>query len=636
MKELAEALKARAGLRMRQGVVTATSGATCSVLIGGSDVAVDGVQHLNSCAPAPGDVVWITSDGADLWIIGTHGDPPPIDPSRLPAFATYFTEADPAGNPETPTGVAVTAMLTGLLVKWDLPPEALWRTWEVQVSAAADFSGPTTYATDQIVSTLPFEPGAGPLYVRVRALNARGEFSAWAEAAGNPFAIPPSPELELGPGSVHAEHMAALAVDLASNVVTGQLTAAKLAEGAVTLGKLDVEVSGAIDAAASAASLADAAADAAQAAADSAMTEAQTGTIAGARIVAGSVLAAKLDVVDVQAAVVTAAKVNALSLDAAAVKAGTLDVARLAAGSITAAKLDVTDVQAAVVTAAKVNALALSADAIVAGTLSAARIAAGSIDAAKLNVSDVQAAVVTAAKVNTLALNASVIAAGTIATARLDVAAILASEITAANITGGSVSGVTLTGAVIRTTPTAAGKRIQLDTSHVLAFYSGDAGETNPGRITAYTYSGGGGYMSLSGPTVSGQPMSSYISLHGAASRKDILFISHGGASMTLGPATKPASLQLSGDLDMTSNTINAGAGVIGGVTLSGADASGIDQLSANRFYTTANCASGVSADGVWINDLTTPARRWKLYMNNGQLYARYDSSGSGYKVIGP
>ena len=47
MKELAEALKARAGLRMRQGVVTAVDGSTCSVLIGGSDVPVDGVQHLN-------------------------------------------------------------------------------------------------------------------------------------------------------------------------------------------------------------------------------------------------------------------------------------------------------------------------------------------------------------------------------------------------------------------------------------------------------------------------------------------------------------------------------------------------------------------------------------------------------------
>ncbi|HQF96682.1 MAG TPA: hypothetical protein PLS46_21125, partial [Microthrixaceae bacterium] len=75
MKELAEALKAKAGLRMRQGVVSAVDGSTVSVLIGGSTVAVDGVHHLNSVAPQVGEVVWIASDGADLWILGTHGDP---------------------------------------------------------------------------------------------------------------------------------------------------------------------------------------------------------------------------------------------------------------------------------------------------------------------------------------------------------------------------------------------------------------------------------------------------------------------------------------------------------------------------------------------------------------------------------
>ena len=73
MKELAQALKQRAGLRRRQGVVTAVDGATCTVLIGGSTVPVEGVQHLNSCAPQIDDVVWLDVDGADLWIIGTHG-----------------------------------------------------------------------------------------------------------------------------------------------------------------------------------------------------------------------------------------------------------------------------------------------------------------------------------------------------------------------------------------------------------------------------------------------------------------------------------------------------------------------------------------------------------------------------------
>ena len=134
MKELAEALKAKAGLRMRQGVVSAVDGSTVSVLIGGSTVAVEGVHHLNSVAPQVGEVVWIASDGADLWILGTHGDPPAIDPSRLPDYATYFASAAPEGAPATPTNVLGTALLNGLLVRWDRTAYDPWLTWEIQLS----------------------------------------------------------------------------------------------------------------------------------------------------------------------------------------------------------------------------------------------------------------------------------------------------------------------------------------------------------------------------------------------------------------------------------------------------------------------------------------------------------------------
>ena len=50
------------------------------------------------------------------------------------------------------------------------------------------------------------------------------------------------------------------------------------------------------------------------------------------------------------------------------------------------------------------------------------------------------------------------------------------------------------------------------------------------------------------------------------------------------------------------------------------------------------NCASGMSEDGIWINDLSTAARRWKLYMYNPgtgyKLYMRYGSGGSEYRAI--
>ena len=254
---------------MRQGVVTAVSGDTCSVLIGGSDVAVDGVQHLNCCAPAIDDVVWIASDGADLWIIGTHGDPPPIDPARLPAFETYFADADPAGAPAPVTGLEGAAAMTGVMLSWDLPPEAMWRTWEVYEGASPGFTpGTPILTTTATVVTIAHDPGSGPWYYKVRALNSRSEASADVEAG--PFTLPALPEVELGPGSVHAENMAAGAVDLASAVVAGQLLAAKLADNAVTQDKLADTINSTIADAQSAAAAAEAAAADAAAAAGSA------------------------------------------------------------------------------------------------------------------------------------------------------------------------------------------------------------------------------------------------------------------------------------------------------------------------------------------------------------------------------
>lgn len=120
MKELAEILKARNGLRMRQGVVMAVNGDTVSVAIGGSTVAVDGVQHLNSCSPSVNDIVWIVSDGADLWIIGTHGAPPIIDPDILPPVGplpiTTATGVQPNGYTgwtKDPVTVTLTADANG-------------------------------------------------------------------------------------------------------------------------------------------------------------------------------------------------------------------------------------------------------------------------------------------------------------------------------------------------------------------------------------------------------------------------------------------------------------------------------------------------------------------------------------------
>jgi hypothetical protein len=216
VKELAEALKAKAGLRMRQGVVSAVDGSTVSVLIGGSTVAVDGVHHLNSVAPQVGEVVWIASDGADLWILGTHGDPPAIDPSRLPVFETYFTAADPAGTPTAVTGLVGATTSSGVLLSWDLPPEAKWRRWEVYEGTASDFT-PTTpiLTTTATVVAIPRDAGSGPWYYKVRAMNTRDESSA---------------DVQVGPLTVAQIGEANLAADsvTAAKIKAGEITAAQL------------------------------------------------------------------------------------------------------------------------------------------------------------------------------------------------------------------------------------------------------------------------------------------------------------------------------------------------------------------------------------------------------------------------
>jgi hypothetical protein len=350
------------------------------------------------------------------------------------------------------------------------------------------------------------------------------------------------------------------------------------------------------------------------------------------------------------------AEIPDLSIDATKIADDAITTPKLFANCVTANEINVASIQSAVVTAAVVNALALNAGSITAGTLDVARIAAGSIQAAKLDAADVKANIITAGYINTLSLDAGAIKAGTIDVARLNVGAILASQMSAAWITGGSISGVVISGGTVRTTPTASGKRVELSTDHTLKFYSGDVSEIGPGTITAYTYGSGGGYMSLSGPRVTGQPMSSYMSLHGAAGRADILFMTYLGASVTIAPASKPYSVLVGGDLDIISGydlnldgngharfkdqshvecgRVEAYSGSLYITPVNGTlQVQGIVQCSGVRssgsIRATGNFVSGVSDDGVWINDAAGGARRYKLYFDsgNGRLYARYDGS---------
>ena len=480
MRELAEALKRRAGLRMRQGVVTAIDGPTCSVLIGGSTVPVDGVQHLNSCAPVVDDVVWITSDGADLWIIGTHGDPPPIDPSRLPTFATYFTEADPVGPAAAVTGLEGSAAFSTIILEWDLPPEAMWRTWEVCEGTSAGFMpGSPILTTKETVVRVSKASGSGPWYYKVRAINTRAEASAYVEVG--PFTLPKIASVDLGPGSVYAANMAANAVDLASAAVTGQIVAAKLADNAVTQAKLvDGIVSAAklVDGAVSSAKLAagavdstklaaavntaisaaQAAADAAQSDADTALTTANgknkvvfsTSDASGTAYTTGDVWFKKSGSLIVAQWEFLAGAWAARTLDNAVI--GNLNAGKLTAGYIDAARIS-----AAMITGTMIAADTIVAGNVAAGAITAIELAAGAVTAGKIAAGTIVAADVAASTITGAKIAAATIAAGNIVADTITAAQIAAGTITAAEIAADTIVANNIAAGAIGATEIAAG-----------------------------------------------------------------------------------------------------------------------------------------------------------------------------------
>ena len=189
MRELAEALKRRAGLRMRQGVVTAIDGSTCSVLIGGSTVAVDGVQHLNSCAPR-GRRRRVDHVGRRRPVDHRHARRPAADRPVAAARPSRRTSPTPTLPARRPCRTSPASRCrSGVQLTWDLPPEALWRTWEVYQGVAADFETESPAATvNTCVLTIPHEQGSGPWFYKVRAVNSRGEASTFAGAG--PFTVP--------------------------------------------------------------------------------------------------------------------------------------------------------------------------------------------------------------------------------------------------------------------------------------------------------------------------------------------------------------------------------------------------------------------------------------------------------------
>jgi hypothetical protein len=201
--------------------------------------------------------------------------------SRLPAFETYFTDADPDGAPAPVTGLTGATTRAGVLLSWDLPPEARWRRWEVYEGTAADFVPVTPILTTTVtVVAIPRDPGSGPWYYKVRALNTRDEAST---------------DVQAGPFSV--------ALIGEANLAANCVTAAKIRAGEITAAKLDVtDVQAAVVTAEAVNAL----------------------EINAGAIKAGTIDAARLDVASILASEITAANITGGSIEGVSITGQTI------------------------------------------------------------------------------------------------------------------------------------------------------------------------------------------------------------------------------------------------------------------------------------------------------------------------
>jgi hypothetical protein len=448
-----------------------------------------------------------------------------IDPALLGT-----ANLDPAGAPSLPIGTFGTAAFESIILSWAMPALALvpFRSYEVYEGTTSGFAPDTgafsnrIMATPQTVVSIPHITGSGPWYEKVCAVNSRGERSAFVSFG--PFTMAQIASVDLGPGSVYAVNMAANAVDLASNVVTGQINTAKLADNAITQAKLQTSiidntrlVDGAVTAAkvaAGAVTNAKLAVDAIQAnvIAAGAVIETKIGTdaistrtIAAGAVTATEIAANTITAVQIAANTITAGQIatgaiTAGKIAAGAVTAGTIAAEAVTAGTIAAGVVTATEIGAGAVTTDKLNAGAVVATSIAAGAITsdkiaanaitAGAIAAGAVTTAKLvagavTANELAAGAVTTAKLVAGAVTVDTIAAGAITVAKLAAGTLSASNITAGTIAAGiSITSPVITGGTFQTGTT--GKRIIIMPPNgvpAIYCYSGYSGELSPGSI---------------------------------------------------------------------------------------------------------------------------------------------------------
>ncbi|MDR3687608.1 MAG: hypothetical protein P4L93_11700 [Coriobacteriia bacterium] len=118
---------------------------------------------------------------------------PSITVGNMPAFNSYFQQADTVGTPNAPQNLDGALAFKTLILHWDLPPEALWRTYEIYEDYTAGFTPDTTsgnftnrvYSGDQTVVPIKHGVGEGPFFYKVCSVKSDG-------VTRSPFVVPAS------------------------------------------------------------------------------------------------------------------------------------------------------------------------------------------------------------------------------------------------------------------------------------------------------------------------------------------------------------------------------------------------------------------------------------------------------------
>jgi hypothetical protein len=355
--------------------------------------------NLHSVQPVGvGEVVLINGTPGNKYIADVLGNP------YIPTISEVLPPDDGVA-PDAPAGLNVLAGIESAIISWDANTEADmangWGQYRVEIDDNVGFSSPRSITTSATVHTEVALTAGVTIYVRVFAIDARGEVStASFTDSATPFAVevegsiesvgalPTLPDPDYPQSKVvflttdnklYRSTGSAWTAEVPAVDITGALVEAQIGAGAITETKIGTDAVTSVKIAANAIIAGKIAANAISA------NEIQADAVTTNKILAGAITAAKI-----ASGTITANEIAALTITASQIAASTITGGKIAAGTITASNIQTdtitaNEIAALTITGAEIAALTITASKIAAGTITAAEMAANSITAAKLS-----------------------------------------------------------------------------------------------------------------------------------------------------------------------------------------------------------------------------------------------------------